>query len=286
MGYVLKSKKRRVTLKYGKTLLNGRAYNHTGIDLVKSPSSFDDIVAIQSGKVVATRKSYKGRDLKGGYGNYVKIEHGLGIVSIYCHLAYNSIKVKTGDIVKSGEVIGTMGDTGYTFGGHLHFEIREFGKVVDPTPYLGSKKVPEYGAKPAEPKVTTKKVTYTVKKGDTLNKIAKKYGVSVASIVKSNKIANKNLIITGDKLTIVIDQSSSKTASESKSGGQISVGMTVIIVKGGNSNSNGNGINVSKKMIGKKRKVMKILKGKSCPILIGINGSPTGWYKSSGIREV
>lgn len=145
--HVLASKQERITLEYGSQVLNGKPYNHTGLDMVKSPSSLDAIVAIQTGKVIAVANKYKGRDLNGGYGNYVVIQHGDGFTTKYCHMKYNSIKVGVGDIVSEGQEIGYMGDTGYTFGAHLHLEVLKNGNRVNPKPYIkGSSVIPAYKA--------------------------------------------------------------------------------------------------------------------------------------------
>ena len=54
----------------------------------------------------------------------IKIDHGNGYFTRYLHLAYGSVNVSVGDFVKKGTVLGYMGNTGYSFGGHLHFEIK------------------------------------------------------------------------------------------------------------------------------------------------------------------
>lgn len=145
--HVLASKKEQITLEYGAQMLNGAPYNHTGIDIVKKPSQLDTIVAIQSGKVITVVNKYKGRNLGGGYGNYVVIQHGNGFTTKYCHMKYNSIKVAIGDIVKKGQEIGYMGNTGYTFGAHLHFEVLKNGKTTNPKPYIkGLSIIPAYKA--------------------------------------------------------------------------------------------------------------------------------------------
>ena len=73
-------------------------------------------------------------------GNYVELQHGENVITRYCHLKYGSIKVKLGQIVAKTQEIGYMGDTGYTFGAHLHFQVMQSGKVIDPLPYLNDKK--------------------------------------------------------------------------------------------------------------------------------------------------
>lgn len=65
-----------------------------------------------------------------GYGKVVYIEHGPGEHTVYAHLS--RIDVRTGDIVGVGRTIGAVGNTGVATGPHLHFEVREHGKPVDP----------------------------------------------------------------------------------------------------------------------------------------------------------
>lgn len=137
---VLKSGKQQITLYFGNQTLNGEPYYHTGIDMVKEYNSLDYIIAAEKGKVIKVVDNVRGRDLTKGYGNYIEIEHGENIVTKYCHLKYGSIKVKVGQIVEKGQEIGYMGDTGYTFGAHLHFQVIENGKNVDPLPYLQDRK--------------------------------------------------------------------------------------------------------------------------------------------------
>ena len=138
--HVIKSKREQITLYFGSQKLNGENYYHTGIDIVKEKNSLDTIIAAQKGKVIKIVDNIKTRDVTKGYGNYVEIEHGGNIVTKYCHLKYGSIKIKLGQTVQKYEDIGYMGATGYTFGAHLHFQVIENGKNVDPLPYLQDKK--------------------------------------------------------------------------------------------------------------------------------------------------
>lgn len=106
--------------------------NHKGEDIIQRNQEkylgICDICSIEKGKVIAT-----GFDKK--MGNYVKIEHELG-VSVYMHLKANSIKVKKGQYISKAQIIGTMGNTGNSNGPHLHLGIFIKGKHVDPYPYL------------------------------------------------------------------------------------------------------------------------------------------------------
>ena len=112
---------------------------HDGVDLVNTNSKGAHLlgweVAHSDGVVVSTRNNCKGFERT--YGNYVKIKHDNGYYTLYAHIAYNTVKVKTGERVKKGQVLGYMGNTGYSFGGHLHFEVRDTNdKKIDPVPYL------------------------------------------------------------------------------------------------------------------------------------------------------
>ncbi len=67
-------------------------------------------------------------------GNYVRVEHQPGFVSVYCHCS--KTLVSEGDYVKQGEIVGLIGSTGVSTGPHLHFAIKVNGTFVDPAPYI------------------------------------------------------------------------------------------------------------------------------------------------------
>lgn len=130
MSRILKTGSNQITQKYSKT--------HGGIDLVKYKSSTDYILAHSDGEVVEVRKNYNKTDKSGkSYGNYVKLKHSNGYYTLYAHLKYRSVTVSVGDKVKKGQVIGYMGNTGYSLGAHLHFEVRNSNnEKINPTQYL------------------------------------------------------------------------------------------------------------------------------------------------------
>jgi len=69
-----------------------------------------------------------------GYGRFAIIDHRIDYVTLYAHL--DRILVQEGDVVGQGEVIGTVGSTGNSTGPHLHFEIRDFGRLINPLELL------------------------------------------------------------------------------------------------------------------------------------------------------
>ena len=111
---------------------------HNGIDIVKEGYQLDNIVAHSDGVVVQVIDNCNGNtpNNSNNPGNMVKIDHNNGYFTRYLHLAYGTIKVKVGDRVKKGQVIGYMGNTGYSFGGHLHFEVWNGNNRINPTEYL------------------------------------------------------------------------------------------------------------------------------------------------------
>lgn len=105
--------------------------NHKGIDISGASATGSLVVAGASGVVKDTGYS------PSGYGNYVQIDHGNGVETLYAHMLNNSIMVAAGDTVYKGQAIGRVGNTGYSFGAHLHFEVRINGIQMNPARYLG-----------------------------------------------------------------------------------------------------------------------------------------------------
>lgn len=71
-----------------------------------------------------------------GYGLIVIVEHDAGLITLYAH--NRDLRVKTGQKVRDGQVVATVGDSGRTSGPHLHFEVRKDGQPVDPLEFLGA----------------------------------------------------------------------------------------------------------------------------------------------------
>lgn len=109
---------------------------HLGIDLIDEHGREAYVLAFADGTVKATRDSYTGPTTDGSGGNYIRIDHGHGCMTLYKHLAKGTQTVKTGDIVKAGQILAVMGNTGHSTGRHLHFDVEINGVRVDPLPYL------------------------------------------------------------------------------------------------------------------------------------------------------
>ena len=98
---------------------------HNGIDL---KAHYENVYSIMDGIVTAS-----GWDPKGG-GNYIKINHFGRFETAYLHLS--EIYYKVGERVKAGFIIAKSGNTGNSTGPHLHFSVREFGQLINPTHFL------------------------------------------------------------------------------------------------------------------------------------------------------
>ena len=113
---------------YGMRYIDGGTSMHNGMDICRWSGTYGaEVVAVKEGYV--SEASYGS-----GFGNYVCIDHGEGVETYYCH--FSSTYVSAGDYVTQGTVIGAAGNTGYSFGAHLHFAILINGAWVNPLSYL------------------------------------------------------------------------------------------------------------------------------------------------------
>src|SRR3954452_12220428 len=101
---------------------------HPGIDLAGAYGT--PIYATADGTVL--RAGWN----SGGYGNLIEIDHGRGITTRYGHMS--AILVREGDHITRGQQIGRMGSTGRSTGNHLHYEVRTYGRAVNPIPFMKS----------------------------------------------------------------------------------------------------------------------------------------------------
>ena len=104
---------------------------HKGIDFKASVG--DPVLAVADGVV-----SFAG--VKSGYGNVIDVDHGNGYVTRYAH--NSRLVVRVGDLVRVGQEIAKAGSTGRSTGAHVHFEVWENGRVVNPRKFLGDGPTP------------------------------------------------------------------------------------------------------------------------------------------------
>ncbi|MCS3843655.1 peptidoglycan DD-metalloendopeptidase family protein [Microbacterium sp. AK031] len=118
-----------VGMTYGYGMRDGRL--HEGLDLV--PGDGAPVQSIADGTVrIATESG-------GNYGVTVYIDHvidGALITSHYSHMQYGSLRVEAGETVKVGDIIGLVGNTGRSYGAHMHFELIVNDSTIDPLPWL------------------------------------------------------------------------------------------------------------------------------------------------------
>lgn len=123
----------KITYPFGSRVIFGKKEHHTGVDLVAVAENggavSDWVCAFDSGEVIEA-----GYNSRSGY--YCKIRHDETLVTLYCHFKKGTLRVKKGDKVVKGEILGYMGSTGRSTGAHLHFGISLFGEWVDPEKYF------------------------------------------------------------------------------------------------------------------------------------------------------
>lgn len=141
------------------------------------------------------------------YGNVVVVRHPNGLETLYAHLSAR--KVKPGDYVQAGEVIGLGGNTGRSTGSHLHFECRYKGEPLDPNSIIdwetGTLLVDSLDLHKghfAYLKEARSRKYYTIRRGDSLSGIARKHGTSVRTLCRLNGISANGTIYAGRRLRV------------------------------------------------------------------------------------
>ena len=127
-GYIWPCSSRYVTSPLGAryTGIAGASTNHAGIDIGRVGYTTQAVAAKAGTVIISSYNKYRG--------NYVVVSHGSGNTTTYQHLSSRSVSV--GTYVAQGQVVGVTGTTGISSGPHLHFEITENGKIVNPLNYL------------------------------------------------------------------------------------------------------------------------------------------------------
>ena len=200
MSRVVVRAEQRITSHYG--LRNG--VSHNGVDIGYTlKEQENNIYANCKGTVIATvtgkGNTYGTSDH--GYGNYVLIKHNNGYTSLYAHL--QTVNVSVGQIVDENTTIGVMGNTGYSCGRHLHFEVRNASGIkINPEPYL-TKSINEEVLQPVQDSVV-KTVQVTLNSRYNTNLVvdgifgpATKKGLVKGLQAELNMQFNKGLAIDG-----------------------------------------------------------------------------------------
>lgn len=137
---------------------------------------------------------------KGAYGNVVIVRHYNGLETVYAHLY--KIKVKEGQVIGAGELIGLAGNTGRSTGPHLHFEVRFMGAPVNPQYFISF----DYGNLLFNTVELRKNKSgllaayhpdtefHTVEKGETFAEIATHYGITTKKLRELNGMSSKHYI--------------------------------------------------------------------------------------------
>lgn len=179
---------------------------HRAIDI----TTLGTVIAFAKGKVTSVVKGITGQTTNPSGGNSITLLHANGCKTTYCHLDNGSNNhLKVGDIVNEGDKLGTdtIKTTGKSTGLHLHFAIYnpnekyQDSNYMNPIDYLQGKKT-LIGYDEGIIKPDTDEIIYTVVKGDSLSKIASKFGTTYQELAKYNNIANPNLIYVGQKIRI------------------------------------------------------------------------------------
>ena len=209
-----------------------KKHPHKGVDIGLNRG--DAVYAAFDGVVRAALPT----KMTGGYGNVLVIRHLNGLETYYGHLS--SYVVGSGDIVRAGELIGYGGSTGRSTGPHLHFETRYMGQAFDPErifdfergtlrdetfvlkkhyfnirSHYGQTDQQSAATSSSKKKVSSSNTTssssgtssgsgqyYTVEKGDSLSKIAKRHGTTVKKLCQLNNIKETKVLRIGQKLRI------------------------------------------------------------------------------------
>lgn len=190
---------------------NGKFHNGIDLDLVTG----DTVVSAFDGVVRYAKNN------SGGYGNLVIVRHYNGLETYYAHLS--KLLVFSGQRISSGEVLGLGGNTGHSFGSHLHFEVRFYDSAMNPEELIDFKKKElkntnlllhktmfrpgvspsdQWRKKPNGSKEYVAKKYYRVRSGDTLSAIATRNRTSISSLCRLNGLRTTSILQIGQNLRV------------------------------------------------------------------------------------
>jgi murein DD-endopeptidase MepM/ murein hydrolase activator NlpD len=194
---------------------------HFGTDI--NLETGDTVVASFSGMVRVARHYH-------GYGNCVIIRHNNGLETVYAHLS--KLLVESGQVIEAGTLLGLGGNTGHSYGSHLHYEIRYLGQALDAQDFIdfekGELKACSFVLRKADVenkydlralrarykrdlgltrsgkggKYQVKGGIYRVRRGDTLGRIARMNGTSVQALCKKNHLKQTTILQIGQKIRV------------------------------------------------------------------------------------
>jgi murein DD-endopeptidase MepM/ murein hydrolase activator NlpD len=124
----------KITSPFGPRNLNGDTRTHKGIDTVGITNKY--LVAVCDAVLKSSQIITNKNNPTWEWGNYIKLDDGFGYSLFYCHLLQRLVNA-IGSKIKKGQRIGVEGQTGYSFGSHCHFEVRDSkGVSIDPQIYF------------------------------------------------------------------------------------------------------------------------------------------------------
>lgn len=189
-----------VTSPYG--MRRGRM--HYGVDL--DLETGDAVLAAFPGMVRISKYNKT-------FGHVVVVRHFNGLETLYAHLSKRS--VEPGTLVEAGDTLGLGGNTGRSYGSHLHFEVRFLDQPIDPALVFdlenGSLKALEFdihkgsfanmaAAKVAAQKSQASRKYHVIRRGDTLYALSRRYGVKVKDLCRINGISERSTLAIGQRI--------------------------------------------------------------------------------------
>ena len=189
--------KGRITSEFGKR--RWRYHYGTDIDL----NTGDEVRSAFNGRVRISTYSKT-------YGHVVVVRHNNGLETLYAHLSKRKVKVDS--VLTSGTVVGLGGNTGRSYGSHLHFEVRYYDEALDPRDLISFEENCTHSDTLAisqcnfvyreELKLMSAIKYHRIRSGNTLGHIARKYGTSITKLCRLNGISRNKILRIGQRLRV------------------------------------------------------------------------------------
>ena len=144
------------------------------------------------------------------YGNVVVVRHNNGLETIYAHLSKRLVDIDSN--ITTGTPLGLGGNTGHSFGSHLHFEVRYFDEPLDPRDIIAFEDFTTHNDTLAisecsfayrdELKLLNAIKYHKIRSGNTLGHIAAKYGTSISTLCRLNGIRRTKILQIGERIRV------------------------------------------------------------------------------------